>query len=289
MGAAFLSSAEGWRDSGLYAVVPRTRWQDLGGLKTDGLEAVFRYYDGQTDDRLLTQAVKQSAQDLGARMHCPADFEFARKVELGYQICFTEAGSAHNVECRVLVNATGPWVNRVLDQIEHEVNPVQVDLVQGTHLVFPNTHSEHCFYVEAPQDGRAVFVLPWQGKTLVGTTETVYHGDPGKAVPLESEINYLCETLDDYFPQWGLQPEDSFCGLRVLPRSDRAAFFRSRDTQVLVDHAAEPHLVVLYGGKLTDYRATAQNLLSRLIATLGPRVPVADTAQLPLRAASLAP
>ena len=272
----------GWRDSGLYSLVPRSRWADLDGLNTDQLEAVYRYYDGQTDDQQLTQAVKNSAVALGATMQCPACFVEAAKNGQGYSVTYSFDGKPCQVQCRVLVNASGPWVNQTLQQIEHTLEPLPIDLIQGAHLLYPGNLTDHCFYVEAPQDGRAVFILPWQGKTLVGTTETQYEGDPGAAQPLAREVEYLRRTLAHYFPHWHAEPEAQFCGVRVLPKSGRAVFLRSRDTQLLLDDPRKPHLVSLYGGKLTDYRATSAKLVDTLIPTLGWRASRVDTADLPL-------
>lgn len=281
----------GLRETGLYSELPETRWADIKGLKAEGLQHIFRYYDGQTDDQALTCAVGRSAQALGAILCCPARFDAATRSHSGYELIFYEAEIKKRASCRVLVNATGPWVNQVLSQIETPTagwRPLTIDLVQGTHLVYPAGLSEQCLYVEAPSDGRAVFILPWQDKTLVGTTEKVYQGNPGEVEPLREEVQYLQQTLDTYLPEHQLRPEGRFCGLRVLPRSDRAAFFRSRDTQFLFDDPKHPTLAILYGGKLTDYRATAAQLMKQLSRTLGKRTPVADTAHLRLLAANRA-
>jgi len=281
----------GLRETGLYSELPPARWSEIKGLQPDGLTHIFRYYDGQTDDQALTHAVGESAQRLGAALCCPARFDAATRSESGYEVTYYETVKKQRASCRVLVNAAGPWVNQVLNQIETPTTgwrPLTIDLVQGTHLVYPAGLSEQCLYVEAPSDGRAVFILPWQDKTLVGTTERVYQGDPDDVTPLQGEVEYLQQTLDTYLPGHQLRPEGSFCGLRVLPHSDRAAFFRSRDTQFLFDDLKHPRLAILYGGKLTDYRATAAQLVKRLRGTLGKRAPVADTAHLRLLAANRA-
>lgn len=268
--------------TGLYAQIPRHQWSDLDGLRTEGLEAVFRYYDGQTDDQQLTRAVAASASVLGADLWCPATFLHATRIGQGFSLEVEVAGESRTLTTRTLVNATGPWVNQVMTRIEHGVVPLAVDLVQGTHLLFDTALTQHCFYVEAPDDGRAVFILPWQGKTLVGTTETGYQGDPADVHATDEEIRYLLRTLRSYFPRVPDLPFAHFTGIRVLPRSERAAFFRSRDTQLLLDDDAKPALAVLYGGKLTDYRATAAQVIQRLQATLGARDNARDTAQVRL-------
>ena len=85
------------------------------------------------------------------------------------------------IECRarVLVNAAGPWAREVARAVRPAITVPDVDLVQGTHIVVPMRVTSGIYYVESPSDGRAIFVMPWQGATLIGTTETPFHGDTG--------------------------------------------------------------------------------------------------------------
>jgi len=141
------------------------------------------------------------------------------------------------------------------------------------------------FYLEAPSDRRAVFVLPWKGKLLVGTTETPHHAAPETAHCLDSERDYLLTTLLHYFPALSVSPEtvESFAGLRVLPRSEKSAFSRSREVLFSVDDEQHPVVLSIMGGKLTTYRATADMVISRLKKTLPERVSRANTATLALK------
>ncbi|NIQ29143.1 MAG: FAD-dependent oxidoreductase, partial [Acidobacteria bacterium] len=79
---------------------------------------------------------------------------------------YNEGGTERSCETRVLVNAAGPWVNEVLERIESAPPARPIDLVQGTHLVVPGRPERGIYYVEAPRDGRAVFIMPWKGNTL---------------------------------------------------------------------------------------------------------------------------
>ncbi len=260
--------------------VPRARWQDLDGLAIHGLRAVFRYDDAQTDDARLTRAVMRSAQSLGAELRCPANFLSATRRMNGYEVHFLEDNSDRSCRTRTLVNAAGPWVNPVLDRITPRPPRLAVDLVQGAHILLEGATRQGVYYVEAPRDGRAVFVMPWQDQTLVGTTETHYGGDPRKVRALPEEIVYLQETLNHYFPHGRGRMVDSFAGLRVLPQGQTAAFHRSRETILYPDDPNEVRLVTIYGGKLTGYRATAAKVVHLLQKTLPPAAPRADTAKL---------
>ena len=125
--------------------------------------------------------------------------------------------------------------------------------------------------------------MPWKAdRTLLGTTEHVYEGDPGKVVPLPVETEYLLEGFQHYFPNRETEVLHSWAGLRVLPSAKGAAFKRSRETQLPVDNSKQPRLLSIFGGKLTGYRATALKVMKTLKPSLPSARAVADTAELPL-------
>lgn len=265
-----------------FRALARGEWDTLDGLVTDGLEAVFRYVDAQTDDAALTRAVLTSARELGADFICPASFTAARRVDDGYEVTFRTGNTEQRRRTRALVNAAGPWVNEVLARIAPTPPITPIELVQGTHIVVGGRIAQGIYYGEAPRDGRAVFVMPWGGNILVGTTEHGYRGDPAAVRPLPEEIDYLRETLNHYFPAQKGEVREAFAGLRVLPGGSGRHFHRPRETVFATDRAREPRLVTVYGGKLTTYRRTALKVMSRLCAGLPKRPAVADTAQLRL-------
>jgi glycerol-3-phosphate dehydrogenase len=267
--------------------VPRSRWNELDGLTTDGLRTVFRYCDAQTDDRLLTMAVMNSALALGAELAMPAELVGARLVDGGCVIDFRQNGSERTCRARVLVNAGGPWINRIQDRIEPAPPRREVDLIQGSHIVVKGSVERGIYYVECPRDGRAIFVMPWKGNTMVGTTETRFRGDPDETRPLRSEKSYLIRILNRYFPRYEADRAgavlDAFAGLRVLPSGPGHAFHRSREIILLSDRKdGPPRLLAIYGGKLTAYRANAQKVIKRIAPALPKREPIADTSDLPL-------
>jgi glycerol-3-phosphate dehydrogenase len=262
----------------------RGEWSDLDNLDTRGLDAVYEYHDAQTDDAALTHAVLASAQALGAQLLCPARFVSARRSNQGHRVVFAHEGRERECTTRALINAAGPWINTVLENIEPRPAPLAIELVQGTHIVLDAPLRRGIYYVEAPRDGRAVFVMPWKGKTLVGTTESAYHGDPVQVAPLTGEIEYLQETRSAYFTGISGAVIEAYAGLRVLPAGRGRHFHRPRETVLHPDDAARPRLVTIYGGKLTTYRRTSAKVLDMLGSALpAPRSP-ADTATLPLKA-----
>ena len=127
-----------------------------------------------------------------------------------------------------------------------------------------------------------MFVLPWQGRTLLGTTERLYVGDPAEVVATEPEVEYLLEVYRHFFPDRSRDVLDRWAGLRVLPAGREQASRRSRETQLPVDNPAQPRVIAIFGGKLTGYRATAEKVIRQLQPTLLPRPPRADTRTLKL-------
>jgi glycerol-3-phosphate dehydrogenase len=270
------------RREALFARVPPEEWDGLDGLDTRRLEAVFRYHDGQTDDAALTRAVVRSARELGALAVAPARFERAERRVDGWSVTWSEHGTTRRVLARALVNAAGPWIEDVRARIDPKPPGFAVELVAGAHLELEGRLERGIYYVEAPRDRRAVFAIPWKGRTMVGTTETPYAGDPARVAATSGEVEYLLETFAHYFPRRSTTVLASWAGNRVLPHTEGRAFDRPRETTLVVDDEARPRLVAIYGGKLTGYRATAEKVVSRLLPHLPRRARVARTDELPL-------
>jgi glycerol-3-phosphate dehydrogenase len=277
----------GFDASTRFGTVPANQWSTLDGLDTRGLDAVIRYHDAQTDDALLTRAVVQSALSLGAEVAMPASFTGATLDGDSVAVCYSRGTESLQCTARVLINAAGPWAPQVAGAIQPAVPIPDVDLVQGTHIVLPFAVTAGIYYVESPADGRAVFVMPWQGATLIGTTETPYRGEPDKVQPLPEEEEYLLAVARHYFPACRHLTREHitqrFAGLRVLPAATQAAFDRSRETIFTTDREPQPRVLGIYGGKLTGWRAAAAHVLDRISPSLPARQRRAQTDQLILR------
>ncbi len=284
----------GFNRAGLFRSLDQKQWNDLDGLDTIGLEAVFRYYDAQTDDAALTRAVMHSAISLGAELEIGAQLVAGQLNDNSTVIQYKKGAQNITCEARTVVNAAGPWANQVLEKFTPAQAPHAVDLVQGTHIIIEGKLTKGIYYMEAPKDRRAVFAMPWHGKILVGTTETAFDAgaDPGSVIPLEQEARYLLKTMASYFPAYrNLQTNplcSAFAGLRVLPRGNNSDgdihshFARPRETVLLTDRETSPRLLTIYGGKLTAYRATAEKCLKQLQPSLPIRDTIANTRRLTL-------
>jgi glycerol-3-phosphate dehydrogenase len=269
-----------------FGTVPRREWDQLDGLDTSGLQRVFYYHDAQTDDRALTLAVAHSAQQLGAQLLCPARFIGAALLDRGVEFRFIAGARERRGQARVLINAAGAWADELARAITPSIPVPSVERVQGSHIVLPVAFERGVYYVESPRDGRAVFLIPWHGQLLVGTTETRSHADPAAVAPTAAELHYLLGVAKHYFPR--LRPlgaDDlltSFAGLRVLPGGSGHAFHRSRETLLIQDRALWPRVLSIYGGKLTTWRAVAERALQLMSASLPPTERIARTDQLRL-------
>jgi len=284
LGLTMYAALGGFDRTTRFGTVPRREWDRLDGIETEGLGTVLRYFDGQTDDALLTRSVMASAEKLGAELALPASFVDAELTIDGAVVRFTNHGRPEHVHARVLVNAAGPWANMVATRITPTPLLPAVELMQGTHLIVPGKLSRGVYYVESPRDGRAVFVMPWYGETLVGTTETSFRGNPDQVAPLVAERHYLLSILRRYFPSYRRSPiaaqHRAFSGLRVLPVGKGHAFHRSRETLLITDRGSRPRSLSIYGGKLTGWRATAEQIMQRIAGSLPERRARADTARL---------
>ena len=286
VGLSIYAMLAGFSAAGQFSTVPRSRWDSLDGLDTRNLQKVFCYQDAQTDDAALTTAVMQSAISLGALLQLPATFVQAVLEKDRVSVEYLSDGNSQHCQARVLVNAGGAWVNQILDRITPAPQKQEIDLVQGTHIVVPRALSSGSFYMEVPEDQRAVFAMPFNGATLIGTTEKPFTGDPATVHASADEQAYLIGVLGHYFPHYQKRENQnilsSFAGLRVLPRSNRRAFDRSRETLLIPNQRNRPRLLSIYGGKLTTYRATAEKVMQRLNASLPPARSQADTRHLRL-------
>jgi glycerol-3-phosphate dehydrogenase len=197
---------------------------------------------------------------------------------------YRQAGREVECETRVLVNAGGPWVNRILAAIDPPQRLRRIQLVQGSHIIVDGRVERGLYYVEVPRDGRAVFLMPWKGQTLVGTTETRFRGNPDEVRTLRAERRYLLRVLNRYFPRYDAtganSVRDAFAGLRVLPAGPGHAFHRSREVVLAADVEGardHPRVLSIYGGKLTAWRATAEKVMSRIEGSLPLRKRTIDT------------
>lgn len=264
---------------GQFKSIDAKEWPTLG-LKLKGLRAVFRYWDAQTDDQALTLAVARSAQSLGATLMTDVDVERIEHNSDGCIVDYRCQQQQQQVFAKCVINATGPWVNRTLELVAPEIAKVDIELVQGSHLVLDVPSPSGILYLESIYDKRVVFVMPWHGKTMIGTTETAIDAIEHAGVTT-AEVDYLLGIYCYYFPhiaaEDGLRQKivGQYCGIRVLPKQSGEVFDLPRDT-LMCSQDSHPYLLTIYGGKLTTFRHTAEEAVAWVIERLGVRPIKAD-------------
>ena len=184
------------------------------------------------------------------------------------------SGKEERVEAGWIINATGPWADRVCQRSQINTGGMMVGGVRGSHIVLPRFAGapNAAVFTEA-SDRRPVFIIPWNEQLLVGTTEIPDQGDPGRASPSDQEIEYLLNVVSQLFPGNTFSKADirySFAGIRPLPfaRGKKADEITRR--HILHDHSKEgvQRMISVIGGKLT----TAGSLARQCARVIGLKV-----------------
>ena len=237
----------------------------------------FEYSDCWVDDARLVILNAVDAQDRGAQIETRTKVISAIRKE-GYWEITTEnlrSGKINKHKARILINAAGPWVDKVLGEALISNNSKNVRLVQGSHIVVPKMHEHNRAYIFQNADGRIIFVLPYeQDYTLIGTTDQDYKGDPADVVITDTEISYLCSAVSEYFSKPILKEDIvwSYSGVRPLyDDGATAAQEATRDYVLRSDTHDDLQVINIFGGKITTYRKLAESMLEKIEAAIGKR------------------
>jgi len=247
-------------------------------LNAGGLVGGFQYYDAVMDDaRLLLRILCEAVQAGGAALSYTRAEKLLRTGD--GQVCgallrdrLSPDGHAAEVKAKVVVNASGAWSDEVRSQLGQ---PARLRRLRGSHLVFgrarlPVNQALTLFH---PRDGRAMFVIPWEGATIVGTTDIDHNPafDKKYLEPFasEEEISYMMEALSLLFPSLGLSEKDivsSFSGLRPVIHTGAASPSKESRAHALWE---ENGLITITGGKYTTFRVMSRQTMDRVLAQLG--------------------
>jgi len=261
------------------------------GINQEGLKGAAQYYDARVTfaERLVLENII-GAKEAGAdvRNYCPAiGINVSQRIV--QSIHYLEQGSDQETEVmtRLVVNAAGPWVDRVLATVNREI-PRFMGGTKGSHIVVGRFEGapESAFYIEATADGRPFFIIPWNGQYLIGTTDIRYHGDPADVVASNEEIRYLLDETNRVFPGAKLTVKDihfAYAGVRPLPRREKGP-----ESAITRKHIIKRHrrvakgLISIIGGKLTTYRNLAEHAVDLVVRRLKKDAKDCETRSLPL-------
>jgi glycerol-3-phosphate dehydrogenase len=172
---------------------------------------------------------------------------------------------------RLTVNASGPWLDLTTAGLRDGHRPL-LRLTKGVHLVTPSA-SRNAHVLFAKRDGRLFFVLPWLGYSLVGTTDTDYRGDPSDVAATEQDVAYLIDEAGRAFPNAHFdEVYYTWAGVRALVRVEDVNAGKVSRKHALHDHLRRdgiPGIVSVVGGKITGYRAIAEEVGNLVARRLG--------------------
>lgn len=260
--------------------LPATRQREPA-LNPDSLTGGFTYPDAQMEfpERFCVELVQETVAAGGTvRSHTRVSELLGDGLQVKGAILQDElTGEEITVHAGMIINAAGPWldaVNRLLGQVHP---PKLIGGTWGTHLVLPIRPGspQGPIYATAKKDGRPFFLLPWDDRLLVGTTDVKFTGDNPDTLEVEPwEIDYLLEETNHLFPLANYTESDvetTTVGVRPLPVSDKNAGAVTR-RHFLVDHA-EKHgihgIASIVGGKLTTYRSLGEEATDWVLKRLG--------------------
>jgi glycerol-3-phosphate dehydrogenase len=269
---------------GVLRVEPRLRDRDLRG---GGL-----YYDAYCDDARLVLANVRAAHRSGALVAsyaAAAAFEKADGRVRGVLVDDAVDGRRVAVHARAVVNATGPWVDR-LRRLDDPDAPALLRPTKGVHVTVPRRRvgNTGAITMTSPLDGRVMFVLPSDEVTVIGTTDTDSAEEPAVVAPTSADVVYLLRSANAIFPDARLAPDDviaAWAGLRPLLRDGAGGATGAVPREHRIVESASG-LFTIAGGKLTTYRAMAAELVDAVAAALhrldgrpiAPRAPTARQA-----------
>jgi glycerol-3-phosphate dehydrogenase len=256
-------------------------------LKTDHLKGGCLYYDAQMLDHRIVFENLVSAQKAGclALNYTAITGLYQENGQVkGVYYQNSKTGKQGLCQGKAVINATGAWSNSIL-KMDSPVNYDKVYPTKGVHLILPQVSPKYALTLTAPQDSRVFFLIPWNGYSLLGTTDTAYREDPDNLKVSDEDIDYLLSAINHYFPH------DHFCknsilaeyaGLRPLPLVEETApSLIKRKANMIVSTSG---LISLIGGKYTTYRKISENAVDLVIRQINQkdRFSPCQTAQTPL-------
>ncbi len=252
---------------------PRHLLREFPDLNSVGLLGGAEFYDAQMDDARLCLEVLQSATGCGVQAANYVEavaFEAHGGTIAGVHAVDHVDGSELLIRARQVLNATGPWVDSVCTLAGEPPTP-HLQPTKGVHILAPGRGLRAAFLLLHPRDGRVLFVIPWLGKTLIGTTDTVSPEGPDALKVHPEEIDYLLEAHNHYFTA-SLRADEllgHFAGLRPLiaARTGEPSA-RSREFRVFQGQSG---LLAVAGGKFTTYRQMAEVITDVVMRRLGRR------------------
>jgi glycerol-3-phosphate dehydrogenase len=275
-------------------VSPQEVEKVLPTLKNAGLSGGVEYWDGQFDDARLAVTLARTATECGATIlnYAPVTglVHEAGKI-CGVECVNSESGESAKIRAKCVINATGIFVDDIRKWSEPSAKNM-LAFSQGIHLVLPSRflQSHKAIIVPKTKDGRVVFIIPWHGSVVVGTTDTPISSASYDPEPQDNEVEFLLEHAGMYLQEAPTKSDIRavFVGIRPLVRGSgqgNQTSKLSRDHSITVDSHG---LITITGGKWTTYRKMGQDVIDESVKRFDLKASPTRTADLRLVGASLA-
>ena len=248
-------------------VIPKSKAVNLSkeysGLLKEQYTNGFQYYDLQVDDKQLTKLNAEDAIKNKARI---IENNKVVNIEIFGNFWKTSLEDGQTIKSKVLINASGPWINETMKNIIKVNSNKKIRLVKGSHIIINKLYEENIAFTLQNDDKRIVFVIPYNKKySLIGTTEVEVKSPDENKID-DFEINYLIDCVNKYFVKQ-LNKNDiveTYSGIRPLIEDFKEASKVTRDYIFDLNTKNKLPILSIYGGKLTTYRKLSEKALNEL-------------------------
>ena len=232
----------------------------------------FQYYDLQVDDKKLVELNINDAKKKGALI---IENQKIIEVKREKNYWIIKLSNQKILKSKILINATGPWINNVLKDIIKIKSKKEIRLVKGSHIITKKLYDQNYAFTLQNEDNRVVFVIPFKKEySLIGTTEIEVHSPESQKIE-RSEIIYLINTVNKFFKKQIKNDDilDTYSGVRPLIEDYKEASKVTRDYifDLNINNSFAP-LLNIYGGKLTTYRKLSESVLNYLKPYLNKKI-----------------
>jgi glycerol-3-phosphate dehydrogenase len=239
-------------------------------------DRAFEYSDCWVNDARMVVLAARDAADRGATIRTRTVVTSARRDGNLWQVTIRDqhTGAQETMQAKLLINAAGPWVDKVLAGALGQNNVSNVRLVQGSHIVVKKLYEhERCYFFQN-SDGRIIFAIPYETDfTLIGTTDLDYEGDPKDVRISDGEIDYLTSAASEYFAKPVTRADIVWTYSGVRPLYNDGASKAQEATRDYVLKASggdkEAPLINVFGGKLTTHRRLAEQTMEKVEELIG--------------------
>lgn len=260
------SALSAFRDGVGHLITPGRAARDVPALRTEGLKAVAVFGDHQMNDSRMAVMTVRAAVGAGAVVLNHAEvtgLRFTHGQVTGAELRDRLSGAEFGVDARLVLNATGPWVDH-LRRLEDPAAGPSIRLSKGAHVVLKRRSPWRAAMSTWVDRYRVTFALPWEDQLLLGTTDEAYEGDPADVRPTDADITQILDEASLSVAAEDLSPDlvtYTFAGLRVLPGGPGGTEQARRETVVTEGSGG---MLSVAGGKWTTYRHIGRMVLSKL-------------------------